>query len=416
MNLKKSFVVAKWEYLQKLKTKTFIISLFLTPLILIIFTILPTMLAEEGRKTTEFIGLIDTSGVYLPLMREKLEGFRLPDGQPNYILVNFSGKNRRIEDLKSAADSNVVDGRIEGYMILSQINRDSINIEYRSKISAGFLDIQRFEDAANEARMKLRLSEKGIDPEVMELLSKKINIRQVKVEEHGKETNVNFFATFFSSIVFLMLLMMMIIYSGGMLIRSLVEEKSSRLIEILISSCTPDELITGKILGLGALGITQIIVWALISLTLISSSLISLQIFDNILPIVGYFLLGFIFYTSIFVGVGSIVTTEQEAQMITTYLSLILIFPVVFAITIFDNPNSSLINILTYIPLTLPSIMILKINVSPVPPIEIFLTIAIMLLSIYITIIISSRIFRIGILSYGKRPGLKELISWLKTK
>jgi ABC-2 type transport system permease protein len=416
MNLKKTFAVASWEFIERVKTKTFIVSLILTPLILIIFTVLPTFLAETGSRTIETIGLIDTSGVYLPLMREKLEEFRLPDGQPNYILINLSRKNIPIEDLKADADSSVLGGTIEGYIIIYHINKDSLMPEYRSKKTGSINDIQRFEEAFNEIRFTLKLSERGIDPEVLKLMSEKINIRQVKVEEAGKETNVNFFATFFSSIVFLMLLMMMIIYSGGMLIRSLVEEKSSRLIEILISSCSTDELITGKILGLGALGITQIIIWALVSLTLLSSSLIPAQIFSNILPILIYFLLGFIFYTSIFVGVGSIVTSEQEAQMITTYLSLILIFPVVFAITIFDNPNSSLINILMYIPLTLPSVMILKLNITPVNIWEIMITITIMVLSIYITILVSAKIFRIGILSYGKRPSLKELLLWLKMK
>jgi len=416
MNLKKIFAVSKWEFIERVKTKTFIVSLILTPLILIIFTIMPTFLAETGSRAIETIGLIDTSGVYLPLMREKLEKFRLPDGQPNYILLNLSSKNTPIEDLRAAADSNILEGRLEGYIMIYHINEDSLMPEYRSKKSGSLYDIRRFEEAFNEIRFNLKLTERGIDPEIVELISRKINIRQVKIEEAGKETNVNFFATFFSSIVFLMLLMMMIIYSGGMLIRSLVEEKSSRLIEILISSCTPDELIAGKILGLGALGITQIIIWALVSLTLVSSSLIPPQIFNNILPILVYFLLGFIFYTSIFVGVGSIVTSEQEAQMITTYLSLILIFPVVFAITIFDNPNSSLINILMYIPLTLPSVMILRLNITPVNIWEILITITIMVLSIYITILLSAKIFRIGILSYGKRPSVKELLMWLKMK
>ncbi|HSR18342.1 MAG TPA: ABC transporter permease [Ignavibacteriaceae bacterium] len=416
MNFKKSYIVAKWEYLEKVKTKTFIISLFLTPLILIVFTILPTMLAEEGSENTEFIGFIDTSGVYLPLMREKLEQIILPNGQPNYILVNFSGKNNRVEQLKSVADSNVIDGRIEGYLIVYQINQDSLKLEYRSKLAGSFIDIQRFETAFNEARIKLKLIDKGIEPDVLKILSKKVNISQIKIEAVGKETNINFFTTFFSSIVFLLLLMMMIIYSGGMLVRSLLEEKSSRLMEILISSCTPDELITGKIFGLSALGLTQIIIWALVSTTLVNSAVIPAEIFNNILPVLLYFLLGFIFYSSIFVGIGSVVTSEQEAQMITTYLSFILVFPVVFSISIFNNPNSSLISILSYIPLTLPSVMILRINVAPISSIEIFLTIAIMLVSIYITIIVSSKIFRIGILSYGKRPSIKELISWLKIR
>jgi ABC-2 type transport system permease protein len=213
-----------------------------------------------------------------------------------------------------------------------------------------------------------------------------------------------------------MLLMMMILYSGGMLIRSLVEEKSNRLIEIIISSCTPNELLTGKILGLSTLGLVQVLIWSIIGISLAGSALVPMEAFDNILPILVYFLLGFIFYTSLFVGIGSIVTSEQEAQQITTYLSFLLILPIIFVLPALENPNALYIRILSYIPFTLPSFMMLRLNISPVPLWEILSTIMIMIISIYLMIGFSAKIFKVGILSYGKRPSLKELINWLKEK
>jgi ABC-2 type transport system permease protein len=127
-----------------------------------------------------------------------------------------------------------------------------------------------------------------------------------------------------------------------------------------------------------------------------------------------YFILGFLFYTALFVGIGSIVTTEQEAQQITSYLSLLLVLPIALSASAIFNPDSLLVEILTYIPFTIPAIMLLKLNVTNVPVIEMSSTILIMIASIYITIFASAKIFRIGILSYGKRPGIKELISWIK--
>jgi ABC-2 type transport system permease protein len=213
-----------------------------------------------------------------------------------------------------------------------------------------------------------------------------------------------------------MMLMMMILYTGGMLIRSLVEEKSNRLIEIIISSCTANELLTGKILGLSALGLTQITIWFLIGISLVGSALIPVEFFTNIPIILIYFILGFIFYSSMFVGIGSIVTSEQEAQQITTYLSFLLILPIIFVLPALENPNAVYIQVLSYIPFTLPSFMMLRLNISPVPVWEILVTITIMIFSIYVMIIFSAKIFRIGILSYGKRPALKELIQWIKEK
>ena len=211
-----------------------------------------------------------------------------------------------------------------------------------------------------------------------------------------------------------MLLMMMVIYSGQLLVRSLIEEKSNRLIEILISSCTSEQLLAGKILGLSALGLTQIFIWSLIGITLVGGAVIPPAACDNILIMLVYFITGFVFYTTIFVGIGSIVTTEQEAQQMTTYISLILILPVVVAMPAIQNPESMMVKVMSYIPLTIPSIMLLRFKIAPVPLIDIIITLSIMFVSTIVTLKIAAKIFRIGILSYGKKPTIKELIQWSK--
>jgi ABC-2 type transport system permease protein len=208
--------------------------------------------------------------------------------------------------------------------------------------------------------------------------------------------------------------MMMIIYSGQMLVRSLLEEKSNRLIEILVSSCSPNELLFGKILGLGFLGITQIFVWSLIGIAAVGSALITYTSFENLPVILLYFLIGYFFYTTLFVGIGSIVSTEQEAQQITSYLSIILVLPIVFLLYAMQNPDSTLVEVFTYIPFTLPSIMIMKANLHELSFIDHFVAVMIMIISTAFIVFLSGKIFKVGILSYGKMPTLKELKSWLK--
>ncbi len=412
--MKKAFAVAKWEFLEKVKTKAFIISLIVTPAIILSFSILPTLLSTQEDNSTKAIGILDTSGIYFRLMTLKLENYRLKDEQPNYLIVNLDEKSKSFDELKKHADSNTVSNRLDAYLLILNGGTDSVKLEYRSMNVGNFRDISRFQEAFNNIRVKQKLESVGADTSLVNFISSSIEVQPVKIEKGGKESTTDFLVVFFSSIMFIMLLMMMILYSGGMLIRSLVEEKSNKIIEILISSCTSDELLAGKILGLSALGLTQIIIWAAIGISLVGSSLVPPNAFEHILPMLWYFVLGFVFYTAIFVGIGSIVTTEQEAQQMTTYISILLVFPVVIAFSAMQNPNSTLIQVLSYFPLTLPSVMMLRLNIAPVPLQEIFITVLIMVISIYLTIYFASKVFRIGILSYGKKLTFKDIIQWIK--
>ncbi|MCH8035164.1 MAG: ABC transporter permease [Bacteroidetes bacterium] len=412
--MKKILTIARWEYLEKVKTKTFIISLVITPLIIIMFSLLPTLLIQKEDQRTKVIGVVDTSGIFFHRLNDELEQYKLADNQPNYILLNLADNKKTLEQLKTEADKNVIDNKIEGFLFILNSGTDSLEIEYRSENLGNFKDLRRFEEKINRIRIQNELNARGIDPSLAAFVQNSIEIEQIKIEKSGEEGKQNFLVVFFSAFIFIILLMMMVIYSGQLLVRSLIEEKSNRLIEILISSCTSEQLLAGKILGLSALGLTQIFIWSLIGITLVGGAVIPPEAFDNILIMLVYFITGFIFYTTIFVGIGSIVTTEQEAQQMTTYISLILILPVVVAMPAIQNPDSIMVRVMSYIPLTIPSMMLLRFKIAPVPLIDIIITLNIMFVSTIITLKIAAKIFRIGILSYGKKPTIKELIQWLR--
>lgn len=412
--MKKIFTIALWEFAEKVKTRSFIISIFITPLIIISFALLPTLLAGNDGDGIKAIGIIDTSKIYIRMIASELEKYSLKDGQPNYLIINLTGENKSIPELKENADKQIVEQTLFGCLILTEVDNDSLAVEFRSKSIPGLMDLRRIEEAVNTTIINKRLQKVGLEPSEAMLFTKKIEINSIRLDKEGKESDSDFLVVFFSALILIMLLLMIIISSGGMLIRSLVEEKSNRLIEILVSSCKPDELLAGKIIGLSILGLFQMFIWALVAIALAGSHIIPEEAFSNIVPMLAYFLLGFLFYTSIFVGLGSIVTTEQEAQQITAYLSLIILVPVIFIIGAIEAPDSNYVKILSYIPLTLPSIMIIRFKVAVVPVEEIIVTIMIMVFSIYLTIKASAKIFRIGILSYGKFPSIKELISWFK--
>jgi len=414
--MRKIWTIAKWEYLEKVKTKTFIISIIITPLIIIAFSLLPTLLSDEEMPRVKTIGVVDTSGTYFNLLRKELEEFKIENEQPQYLLINLSEEKKTLEQIKTNANSAVLKGKLEGYIWLQFPKKDSLIAEYISESIGNFRDVGRFERAINSVRIQKKLQQEGIQSELASFIQMKIELRQIKVEDEGVEGEQDFLITFFSSFIFILLLMMMVVYSGQMLVRSMLEERSNRLIEVLVSSSTPEELLAGKVIGLSSLGFTQIFIWFLIGLALAGSSIIPLGAFENILPMLIYFVLGFLFYTTLFVGIGSVVTTEQEAQQIATYISLILLLPVVIAMPAIQNPDFIVIKIFSYIPFTIPSVMLLRLNISPVTNYEIIFTILLMLLSIIIMIKVSAKIFRIGILSYGIKPTLKEILSWINEK
>jgi ABC-2 type transport system permease protein len=201
-----------------------------------------------------------------------------------------------------------------------------------------------------------------------------------------------------------------------------VEEKSNRIMELLVGSSKPSELMWGKLLGLSGLGLTQVFVWGLlgggVALFFASSSVIpegfSLDLLAPLPVILLYLILGYIFFAAIFIGVGSLVTTEQEAQLVTQYLTLILVAPVAFSIVVLQDPNAGYIEALSYFPLLTPTLMMLR-AVAKMPS---FLTIAgtsaVLLAATVVTTWMASRIFHTAILLYGKRPTVRELVKWLR--
>lgn len=412
--MRKIITISLWEYLEKVKTKAFIISLIMTPLLIITVTLLPSLLLREDGPKVEVIGIIDTSGVYFNYLEEEFQKYKLPNGQNNYLLINLKDISSSYEGITRIADKDVIKNLLDGYLIIEVTKPNYLFAEYRSNLFGNFKVVGRFEEALNYFRTKNVLEKAGVPSRVLAEIQERTIIHQRKISEGGNSTDLDFLTTFFLSVVFILLLMMMVVYSGQMLVRSMIEEKSSRLIEMLISSSTPDELLTGKLFGLSLLGITQIIIWVLIGMSLVASSILPVAAFKNIIPMLAYFILGFLFYASLFIGIGSTVNTEQQAQHVTTYLSLILMLPVVVAMPAIQNPDFILTKVFSYIPLTIPTVMLLRLNVQNVSNFEIFFSIIIMIFSIFIVTKVSAKIFRIGILSYGNTPTLKEIFHWIK--
>jgi len=411
----KFLTIAKWEFLEKVRSKAFIVSLVLFPVIMVTFGVLPGILATKSDDRTISVGVLDESNTVMkPLGRKLDERYRLPDGEPNYTvrdLAEFDGR----EQVQGVANAMVSAGEIEGYFIVPPSILDSGVVEYRSENVGNIRLLERFTRTLEEVITERRLLARGFNPDLIRQVNASVEIRSFKVSEGGAERESGFLETFFGAYIFIMMLMFMVLTSGQLLIRSVVEEKSNRVIEVLLSSCSPRDLMMGKILGLSGLGLFQITIWALIAAAIALRFDAGFIVTENLPLLLVYFLLGYLLYAGIFVAAGSPVTTEQEAQQITSYVSLLLVFPTVLAIPAMQNPDSALIQILSFIPLLTPAFMLLRIPIQMPEAWEIWSTIGLLLVSIVISMWMAGKIFRTAILAYGKRLTIPELVRLLST-
>lgn len=412
----KALQVAVWEFGEKIKSKAFIISLVIMPIIMVLFGVLPGLLVSRPDSNATVVGIIDeTDSIIGPLAKRLDEKYKLPDGQPNYVIRNLSLQGA-IEKKKIEANRMVTAGDITGYFYFPSVIFDSGKVEYRSENVSNIKIQERFSRTIEEVIIESRILKQGLDPLLIKKITADINVKSIKVSEKGDEKETGFLETFFSGYVVIMMLLFLVLTSGQLLIRSVVEEKTNRVIEVLLSSCSARDLMVGKILGLSGLGIVQMLIWGMIGFAV--SLKTGTNIFNtmNLMLSLVYFILGYIFYSAIFVAAGSPVTTEQEAQQITTYVSLLLVFPMVIVMPVMQNANSVWIKVLSFIPLLTPALMVLRISVQMPAIWEILSTIVILIISSIIMMWAAGKIFRVAVLSYGKRPTLPELYRWVREK
>jgi ABC-2 type transport system permease protein len=204
--------------------------------------------------------------------------------------------------------------------------------------------------------------------------------------------------------------------------KSIIEEKGSRVIEVLLSAVTPRELMWGKLIGVGLAGLTQLGAWAIIGIAIagtaatgVVAQLASFHIEPAVFVyLVVFFVLGFMLFSSLFMTVGSVCTTDQDAQQLQGLITLPMIVPILCLMLLLQNPNSPLAVVLSLIPMFAPMILLARIILLQPPLWQILLSMALILGAVYLTMGFAARIFRVGILMYGKRPSLREIVRWYR--
>lgn len=407
-----TFVVLKKEYLQIVRSISFWLSTVFLPLFMLGLMVLPVLLVSK-QKTENTIYIKDESGTLFNYIEEK-EIKR--EGISEVKLKILNGKDLNLEELKKKVEMKEVDG----VLVIPEDPFKVKEAKFYGRNLSNFSLISKVESLLNNAITKKAAEELNLGKEAMEKISHRLNLEGIKIVK-GKEKKEGALTSFFAVFVLFFILYTAILGYGAHILRAVLEEKNTRVVEILVSSLSPFKLMMGKILGVAFAGVTQILIWILAFLTI--SFAATQGLFMEKLPSLNllqilffgiFFILGYLLYASLYAALGSLFSSEQEAQQMSTIIILPLILPILFMQMIIQAPNSTLATVLSLIPFFTPLLFYLRMLVETPPLWQIIFSILLTSGTVLIIIYLSGKIYRIGILMYGKKPSIKEIVKWIK--
>ncbi len=432
----KFWIILKREYVQVVKKKSFILGIVLTPALMIGFSVLPAMLAAKKSSKTEHLAVIDQSEYHIGTsFSNELAEYKLDNGMPYYQVDSiFNLPEQDTAQYQAIYDSlaQLINENVLKYFLVVKPDAPMSDTGiYLVTNSDNFRSLSRFENKLSNILSSIRLNESNVNLSVDSVLSltRRVNLKT----KDAKGDSIPFEIKYFSSIIFIGIIFGMVVGYGQLVMRSVIEEKNSRIIEVLISSVSPFQLMFGKIIGLAGANFTQMAVWVIIGAGLYSmkgsfniDSSIDRIIFNPVIVIffVLYMISGYLLYSTIFALVGSIVNTEKEAQGFVMPITMMMILPFILGIYVIQEPNSTTSVILSMIPLLTPTMMMMRV-IFIAPTLteyslfsgivgEALLGLLFVCLAVVVMVWITSKIFRIGILMYGKRPTLPEILKWIR--
>jgi ABC-2 type transport system permease protein len=419
----KSWIITKREFLTRVKTKGFIIGTFVAPLFMLALVVLPSLLMHVSPEAETSICVADFTGRLMSYLKsDALENKKDGNGKALYRIAEVPADAVGIDSLKRRMNGEILAGKTNVFMILPEDIFESNRFEMYAKNVGNFQLNMSLNGMVSSAVTKVRLAGSGMDPELVERLSRGVKAKTFKVAGGGAREESGELAFVFSYVMVFMIYMVLIFY-GMFVMRGVIEDKSSRVVEVVLSSARPHEIMAGKVLGIGAAGLTQMAVWALSILILsmfgasfASAAKIPLPSISTwtVLAFVAFFLIGYFLYASLYAALGSLGNSDSDMQNLQWPAMAPLIFSIVVMMAIVKNPDGTLAVVLSMIPFFSPMLMFLRISLHAVPLVQVIVCIALCILTIGGMVWLAGRIFRVGILMYGKRPTLPEVLKWIR--
>jgi len=420
------WTLVKREYLERVRSRSFLIFTLLMPAVMAAIMIIPATLAQYnagGEKKIVIVAndpkLASVVGHELGNAKTQAHGGELErQGAPNVYTIKVVTDTSDAE--RDRLGQQVSSGQISGFVWLTDDALARHAVVYSTKEAADFGQAHDLRNAITTGIARYHLSQKGMTGAEVDALLTPMRLDTVRIEK-GRE-GASGAAVFLTAFAMVMLLYTVVLIYGMAVMRSVIEEKSNRILEVLLSSVTAKELLAGKIIGVGAVGLTQILVWVIFALIFSVPGLVATKSFLGELHIpmtaiaafAVFFLLGYLLYSAMYAAIGAMVNTDQEAQQMQWPALIPLVLGVVLMNAVIQHPNSALAFWLSLVPFFAPILMLMRIVIEQPPLWQILLCLALIVATIYGLLSLASRIYRVGILMYGKRPSWPELRRWLR--
>jgi ABC-2 type transport system permease protein len=427
----KTWVVFKREYLERVRSKWFLIATFLGPVFFGFIAVVPIVMAAKTKTSTQLANVIilDATGTELGNRVAKT----LENNNPNSPAPRVRTiKAEQVVEAEATATADVIGRQAIGYVVLDANTIAGKELRYAGRNATSLLDVQSITSATRQSLLTMRLEGEGLNAQRVTMLTNvRLEAKTEKIDDRGKEKASGLTSLFFGYAISFLLYIMIAIY-GQSIMRGVLEEKTNRVAEVVVASVKPDVLLAGKILGSGFVALTQVTAWIVMAVTMYFVRVPILKAFGaapamvggslkipSIAPLVGIalvllFIFGFIFYASLFAAVGSMVSNQEDIQGAATPVMMMLVSSIIFMQSVLLNPSSTLAQVVSLLPFSAPIMMPMRMAIVAVPWYEIIGSLVSVGLGCAAAIWLSARIYRVGLLMYGKRPTIKELTRWIR--
>ena len=426
----KLWAIIKREYRERVRSKWYLLSTALAPVFFGVIIIVPMVISSRTKASPDLshVVILDATGTQL--------GTRVAGELAGGISSSHASRAevRAVVPSELAAAESIATHEVMrkqdpmlGYLVIDSATLAGKTERYAGRNASTLVDVKEIEGAVRRSLLAQRLEHEGLQPSrIKDLTNVNLDMKSERLSDRGREVG-GLANALFSYLIAFVLYMMLVIY-GQQILRGVMEEKTSRVAEVVISSVSTDALLAGKVIGVGAASLTQIVVWALSSILVYRGRGIILARFGvaNVpipIPHIGFgvaallltfFVLGFIFYAALFAAMGSTVSNEQDVQQASMPVMLMLVASIVFIQPILLDPASTFSKVMSWLPFSAPILMPLRMTVIQVSWMELAGTLAGLTAGCALATWFAARIYRVGMLMYGKRPTFREMGRWVK--
>jgi ABC-2 type transport system permease protein len=423
-----TFLIARREYLERVRTRSFVIMTFLIPTLMFGVTVLPTLMMTRGSNETKRMVVVAADRDTAEMIRGRIEreqdqssGEKTPSRRRDFAPTHFTVEvsTSATPEARAALTEKVKQKQLDGFLWATPDAIAARKLDFVTRDTSSFIENSILSQTVSDALRRHALKSKGLKEDDIDAALLPVEVEPVSPLGKNAPNPQN---TFIAALAIVMVMYMTVLLYGINVMRSILEEKTSRIMEVMLSTATAREMMAGKILGVGAVGLTQVGIWGLAASLYSAGPLIAARaamkgiVTPSLLIYFGvFFLLGYVLYSTLCAAVGAMVNSEQEAQQMQFLVMMPMILAVIFIASIFQHPSSPIALFGSLFPFTAPLVMFGRIAMQPETPFwQIALSIALLLITIYAMVWLCARIYRVGILMYGKKPNLPEILKWIK--